>query len=107
MKRYVYFFTRQDLTPEQQLVQTAHVAYKIGSTLGRKAKANETIFVCIGVRDRDGLWAVMRILDEFSYAYECFGEPDLDVGITAVAVHPVNEDKRDILLAFNTLRFKQ
>jgi len=90
-KRYAYFFTRQDIFKEYQLVQTAHVAYKLGSALGKDADADNTYFTCVGVS---------------GIKYEHFVEPDLNGGeMTAIAVHPIDEDKRDILLAFNLLKF--
>ena len=107
MKRYVYFFTRQDLTPEQQLVQTAHAAFKLGSVMRSSAHPDETYFVCVGVRNLDGLKAIIKILTKFRFGYERFVEPDLNGGeLTAVAVHPVDEDKRDVLLSYNLLVFK-
>lgn len=106
MKKYAYFFTRQDIFREYQLVQTAHVAYKLGSVLGKDANPNETYFTCVGVRNLEALAAVEKILIKFGFKYEKFFEPDLNEGeYTAIAVHPVDEDKRDILLAFNLLRF--
>jgi len=105
-KRYVYFFTRQDIFKEYQLVQTAHVAYKLGSMLGDSADADNTYFTCVGVRNADALVAVQTILQKFGIKYEMFFEPDLNEGeYTALAVYPVDEDKRDVLLAFNLLKF--
>lgn len=107
MKRYVYIFTRQDIFREYQLVQSSHVAYKLGSILGeKKADADNTYFTCVGVRNLEALEAVEKILTQFGFKYEKFFEPDLNEGeYTALAVHPVDEDKRDVLLAFNLLKF--
>jgi hypothetical protein len=105
-KRYAYFFTRQDIFKEYQLVQTAHVAYKLGSKMGKDADPDNTYFTCVGVRNLEALNAVAKILDQFSICYEVFIEPDLNSGeMTAIAVYPIDEDKRDILLAFNLLKF--
>jgi len=105
-KKYAYFFTRQDIFKEYQLVQTSHVAYKLGSVLGQSADPDNTYFTCVGVRNADALAAVETILLKFGIKYEHFLEPDLNGGeYTAIAVHPIDEDKRDILLAFNLLKF--
>jgi hypothetical protein len=105
-KRYAYFFTRQDIFKEYQLVQTAHVAYKLGAVLGKNADADNTYFTCVGVRNLEALEAVQKILVKFDIKHEFFIEPDLNGGEpTAIAVHPIDEDKRDILLAFNLLKF--
>lgn len=108
MKRYVYTFTRQDIFREYQLVQTAHVAMKLGYALGSDVTVDpdNTYFTCVGVRNLEALEAVEKILTKFGFKYEKFFEPDLNEGeYTALAVHPVDEDKRDVLLAFNLLKF--
>jgi hypothetical protein len=105
-KRYLYTFTRQDIFKEYQLVQSSHVAYKLGSILGQEADPDNTYFTCVGVRNLAALEAVEKILQTFKIKYELFFEPDLHDGeYTALAVYPVDEDKRDILLAFNLLKF--
>lgn len=120
MKHYAYFFTRQDISPEQQIVQTAHAAFALGVKSqiyeGQPPKhqqvmddvnPDETYFTLVGVRNLDGLRAVQKILDKFGFKYETFFEPDLNKGeITSIAVYPVEETHRDILLAFNLLKVK-
>ena len=117
MKHYAYFFTRQDISPEQQVVQTAHAAFVLGVESQRwkdlppkhqqvmdDVNPDETYFTVVGVRNLDGLKAVQKILDKFGFKFEVFFEPDLNKGeITSIAVYPVEEDHRDVLLAFNLL----
>lgn len=108
MKQYSYFFTRQDIFKEYQLVQTAHVAFKLGCNAqkhGIVIDPDNTYFTCIGVRNIDALFAVEKILYKFGFKCECFFEPDLNNEMTAIAVYPVSEDQRDVLLAFNLLKF--
>ena len=109
MKYYAYFFTRQDISPEQQIVQTAHAAFQLGVhsqrvTTDRKTDETlvpcqvneeidptETHFTVIGVRDLGALYAVERILQKFGYRYEKFFEPDLKDGeITSIGVYPIH-----------------
>lgn len=105
-KRYAYFFTRQDIFREYQLVQTAHVALKLGAKLDENEYPDNIYFTCVGVRNLEALEAVEKILSKFGFRYEKFFEPDLNEGeYTAIAVYPVDEDKRDVLLAFNLLKF--
>ena len=74
--------------------------------MGKGADPDNTYFTCVGVRNLDALKAVAKILDQFNVHYECFIEPDLNNGeMTAIAVYPRDEDERDILLAFNLLKF--
>lgn len=106
MKRYVYTFTRQDIFKEYQLVQTAHAAMKLGFNLNEQENPDNTYFTCVGVRNLDALMAVEKILQKFGFKYEKFFEPDLNEGeYTALAVHPIDEEDRGVLLAFNLLKF--
>lgn len=109
MKQYVYIFTRQDIAKEHQLVQTGHVALKLGYEAAKnniEMDPDNTYFTCIGVRNLEALDAVRKILRTFGYRYELFFEPDLKNGeITSIATYSIDEDKRDVLLAFSLLRF--
>jgi len=105
MKKYVYFFTRQDISPEQQLVQTSHVALKLGVEYGSVINPDNTYFTVIGVRNREALEAVAEILIKFNFRFEVFSEPDLNDEITSIATTPIDEDNRGALLAFNLLKF--
>ncbi len=123
MKYYAYFFTRQDISPEQQIVQTAHAAFQLGvhsqrvitdrktdetlvpCQVNEEIDPTETHFTVIGVRDLGALYAVERILQKFGYRYEKFFEPDLKDGeITSIGVYPISEYHRDVLMAFNLLK---
>lgn len=118
---YTYFFTRQDIFPEYQLVQTAHVALKMGYNAAKEWDSgmeetlhphqikefnpDNTYFTCVGVRNVDALNAVADILDKFGFKYEVFVEPDIGNEMTSIAVYPVHEDHKGVLQAFNLLRF--
>ncbi len=125
MKYFSYFFTRQDISPEQQVVQTAHAAFQLGvhsqrviespsksagddfipCQVNEQIDPTETYFTVIGVRDLGALNAVERILQKFGYRYEKFFEPDLKDGeFTSIAVYPISEFHRDVLMAFNLLK---
>lgn len=124
MKYYAYFFTRQDISPEQQIVQTAHAAFQLGvnsqravikqtasgdgyvpAQFNQDVTPEETNFTVIGVRDLGALNAVERVLEKFGYRYEKFFEPDLKDGeFTSIGVYPISEYHRDVLMAFNLLK---
>lgn len=119
---YSYFFTRQDIRPEQQLVQTAHAALLLGvnsqrgkdtveviensplQQFGKAIKPAETYFTVVGVRNLDGLMAAWSILEKFGFKYEMFFEPDLNDEPTSIAVYPVHEKHRGPLMAFGLLK---
>jgi len=118
---YAYFFTRQDISPEQQLVQTAHAALKLGVNSAqvwdrgqeqevlneyqiKEFNPDDTYFTCVGVRNEEALEAVCAILKQFKLHYETFVEPDMNNEMTSIAVYPVHEDGRGVLKAFNLLK---
>lgn len=125
MKIYSYFFTRQDISPEQQIVQTAHAALQLGVNSQRRTidewneardtktqphllpqliRPEDTHFTVVGVRNLEALLAVESILDKFGFRYEKFFEPDLNDGEpTSIAVYPIAETSRGPLMAFNLL----
>lgn len=122
MKYYTYIFVRQDLSPEQQVVQAAHVAMLMGVKsqrsldagvkeayipyqTGDDVSAEQTHFVVVGVRNLQALYSVGEILHKFSYACEWFFE-DAIREHTAIATYPVREDLRGPLHAFNLLKLK-
>lgn len=111
-KRYVYIFTRQDISPEQQLVQTAHAAFKLGIVRATSFVASplipdpdKTFFVVVGVRDLAALKAAELILIEFRRQHVTFYEEDLNGEMTCMATYPINASDRNELLAFNLLKF--
>jgi hypothetical protein len=117
MRHYAYFFTRQDISPEYQIVQTAHAAFQLGVNSQRwTAKppqkqqvmddvvAEQTYFTVVGVRNLDALLAVSTILDKFDFKYEVFREDDLNGEPTSIAVYPIEDIARGPLLAFNLLK---
>jgi hypothetical protein len=119
---YTYVFVRQDLSPEQQIVQASHVTFQLGVHSQREwdmgadtghvpfvkftgVVPEETYFVVIGVRNLQALEAVSDILKQFKFMHELFYENDIREH-TAIATYPVREDLRGPLHAFNLLKVK-
>lgn len=88
---YVYFFTRQDISPAQQLVQTAHAA----SVVGKEAIPNphEQHFIVFGVKDLGALKAKHNELFTLSktngFRLFTFFEPDMNNEMTSFATSPI------------------
>lgn len=105
---YSYFFTRQDIFKEYQLVQTAHAALKLGTKLQNvDIDVDDLHFTCCGVLNLEALEEVEKLLDSLSIKYETFREPDIGNQKTAIAVYPVIEHKRGVLLNYKLLRFNK
>ena len=105
MKYYSYFFTRQDLYNEYQLVQTAHVALELGNRL-RPDQIENLHFACCGVENLAELKRVQRDLEKLGHEYVVFYEDDIQEE-TAIGVYPIAEDERGLLKNERRLRFKE
>lgn len=104
VRRYSYFFTRQDIFEEYQLVQTAHAALELGSKLSEE-QVKDLHFTCCGVADLEELEAVERVLQSMKVEYIVFREPDIGNQKTAIGVYPIEEHKRGLLRNYKLLRF--
>lgn len=104
VRKYSYFFTRQDLFKEYQLVQTAHAALELGNQLGADAVKDLHFTVC-GVEDLDALEEVEHVLQSLKLKHVVFKEPDIGNQKTSIAVYPIAEHKRGILRSYGLLKF--
>lgn len=102
---YCYIFVRQDLSPEQQLVQAAHVTLVLGNKL--KRDVNELYFTVIGIPQLIDFTKVMSDLNVHGTKYETFYEPDQGGTLTAIATHPIPKDQRGILRDYKLLKFQR
>jgi hypothetical protein len=105
VRRYSYFFTRQDIFEEYQLVQTAHAALELGSHLSSE-EVQDLHFTCCGVEDLEALESVERVLTVMKVPFITFKEPDIGNEKTAIGVYPIEEHKRGVLRSYNLLRFR-
>jgi len=103
-RHYSYFFTRQDIFAEYQLVQTAHAALELGNQLTPELVKGLYFTVC-GVPTLDDLDQVERVLDSMGLKYVTFREPDIGNEKTSIAVHPVPEHKKGLLKNYGLLKF--
>ena len=107
-KQYSFFFVRQDISPEYQLVQNSHVALKLGTELAaEQVKSDELYFACIGTENLDSLHQIYTKLLEDGVRTVAFYEPDLRNELTAIATFPIAADKKAFLSHHKRLRFAE
>lgn len=107
-REYVYIFVRQDISPEYQAVQSAHVALRLGYKLGYHSEEHkmthdrmkELYFTLVGVPNLDALTKISE-----RQGAELFHEPDINNQLTAVAYMPVKAKDRGKLLTYKRLVF--
>jgi hypothetical protein len=102
--KYVYLFTRQDLSHQQQVIQTAHAICEMGVHWGREDfNEKETPnAVLIGVESEDQLLDIRHYLDRYGVASEMFYEPDISA-YTSIATYPLEGKERKPLLKFELM----
>lgn len=101
---YLFIFVRQDLSPEQQAVQAAHVTYKAGQVF--KSDPDTTHFVLIGLPNEFLLASTGVHLYENDVAYVEFREEWLDNSLTAIASEPIKQHRKRFLKHYPLLRFE-
>ena len=102
---YVYIFVRQDLSPEQQLVQASHATLVLGNKLKRQ-DVSELYFAVIGIPQLSDFCKVMKDLKKHGTDFISFYEPDQGNTMTAIATHPIPKDQRGRLLDYKRLTFR-
>lgn len=105
MKYYAYFFTRQDIPNEQQLVQTAHVALVLGNCL-RPDQLDQLHFACCGVDNLQELLRIEHDLKQLGHEFVVFRDDIFNDEMTAIGVYPIEDSKRGILRNEKSLKFK-
>ena len=102
-RKYLYYFTAQDMSPEQQAVQAAHAILAIGARLGKTINPHETYFQWIGVKDTSNLsWYA----EKYKHLKpEKFFEPDQMNRMTSFALHPIPWYSRGDLIDLPLLKF--
>jgi hypothetical protein len=106
IRYYSYFFTRQDIFPEYQLVQTAHAALELGATL-KPEQVKNLHFTCVGVANVEELEQVEHLLTTLGHRFITFREPDIGNQKTAIAVEPIAENRRGVLRNYPLLSFQK
>lgn len=84
---YVYFFTRQDISYEQQLVQTAHAASVVAQDFEFDARHQH--FIIFGLPNEDALEAKRTALIHAGVHTVAFFEPDMGNTLTSFATAPI------------------
>ena len=98
---YIYLFIRRDLSPAQQIIQTAHAIYRIGRGYGQEEY--DPYAVLIGVENEKELLDAGRYLLSNGIDHETFYEPDIKA-YTAIATKPLYGDERKPLLNIETYK---
>lgn len=95
MNPYIYTFIRDDISPEQKIVQLGHAAWEAGLRFKKPNKIASLIL--LHADDENDLESIAQELDEKGIEFYMFYEPDNMMGHSAICTRPITtESERQI-----------
>lgn len=99
---YIYTFIRNDLSPEQRIVQIGHACYEAGKRFEDVGISN---LVLLHAENEMELEDIAYQLDMRGIDYYMFYEPDYGTGHTAICTRPITENReRKIFKTFELFK---
>jgi hypothetical protein len=93
MNSYIYTFIREDLSPEQKIVQLGHACHEAGKMLPHSEYKDVSSLILLSARDEDDLKMISRKIDCAGIDHYMFYEPDNGMGYSAICTRPVINDR--------------
>jgi hypothetical protein len=87
MSSYIYAFIRQDISPEQRIVQVGHACYEAGKLFNDDHGISSLIL--LPAKDEDDIKDIAYRLGMRGIDFYAFFEPDNNMGISALCTHPI------------------
>ncbi len=91
MNSYIYTFIRNDISPEQKIVQLGHATWEAGQRFSNPGVISSLIL--LNADNEDDLVSIARKLDEKGIEYYMFFEPDNNMGYSALCTRPMSTNK--------------
>lgn len=98
MKHYKYLFIREDLSPPQQIIQTAHAVDELNKMIGPSLHGTDNM-VLFTAKSENHLFEISERLGLADIKHKTFFEPDIDQ-FTAIATEPIFGERRDFFRNF-------
>ena len=98
MNSYIYTFIREDLSPEQKIVQLGHACHEAGKLVPASEFKEPSTMILLSARDEDDLRMISRKIDCAGIDHYMFFEPDAmpngkRMGYSAICTRPVFTDR--------------
>ena len=93
MNSYIYTFIREDLSPEQKIVQLGHACHEAGKLLNKDEHEDISSMVLLSARDETDLRNIAKRIDCAGIDFHIFYEPDYSTGYTAICTRPIITDR--------------
>ncbi len=101
-KPYMYIAIRQDLSPSQQIVQSAHAAIEASKRYHLSSNIHPSVIV-LRVKNEKALDKFKEYVHTTNLPHEEFREPARNNEITSVAVYPVYDEQRKLFRKYRLL----
>lgn len=102
---YIYTFIREDISPEQKIVQIGHACHEAG----KRASTDRDIssLILLSSRDQEDLERIAMKLDSRGIKFYMFHEPDNNMGFSAICTEPIYDSAiRSFFRKWDLFRFR-
>lgn len=89
---YIYTFIREDLSPEQKIVQLGHACHEAGKMIDLREHKEPSSLILLSARNEDDLIMISRKIDRAGIDHYMFFEPDIN-SYTSICTRPVFSDR--------------
>lgn len=89
MNSYIYTFIRQDISPEQRIVQLGHACHEAGKLLPHQEHTEPSTMILLSARDQSDLKSIAEQIDRAGIEFYMFWEPDNEMGYSAICTRPI------------------
>jgi len=100
---YIYTFIREDISPEQKIVQIGHACHEAGK---RTTDREISSLILLSARDQEDLEDIAMKLDGKGIEFYMFYEPDNGMGYSAICTQPISDlESRNFFRKWKLFRF--
>ncbi len=98
MNTYIYTFIREDISPEQKIVQLGHACHEAGKLLPANEFKEPSTMILLSAKNEADLKSISRKIDCAGIDHYMFYEPDPMVngrpmGYSAICTRPITSDR--------------
>lgn len=103
IESYIYVFVREDLSPEQKIVQVGHACWEARHMFPYDGPTSS--LVLLSARDKRELLNISKELEEIGIEHYTFFEPDNGMGYSAICTQVVaSEIERNVFRRWELYR---
>lgn len=95
---------REDLSPAQKIVQTAHSVIEATSAFSFQDLADHPSLIVLSAKNESRLCFIEKYLQDHNIKHVSFREPDLDHQLTSITTEPIFDEKRKIFRKFELVK---